>query len=47
TFNCGIGMTVIVSAAQADAALALLAAQGERASLIGEVRAGVGDVLIQ
>jgi phosphoribosylformylglycinamidine cyclo-ligase len=47
TFNCGLGMVVIVAAAQADAALALLSAQGERASLIGEVRAGAGDVLIQ
>jgi phosphoribosylformylglycinamidine cyclo-ligase len=47
TFNCGIGMVVIVAAAQADAALALLTAHGERASLIGEVRAGAGDVLIQ
>ena len=47
TFNCGIGMVAIVPAQQADAALSLLAAHGETASLIGEVRAGDGDVLIQ
>jgi phosphoribosylformylglycinamidine cyclo-ligase len=47
TFNCGIGMVAIVAASQVDAALALLAAHGERASVIGEVRAGTGDVLIQ
>jgi phosphoribosylaminoimidazole (AIR) synthetase len=40
-------MVVIVPATRADAALALLTAQGERASLIGEVRVGAGDVLIQ
>jgi phosphoribosylformylglycinamidine cyclo-ligase len=47
TFNCGIGMVVIVPAARAAAALELLAASGERAQLIGEVRAGGRGVVIQ
>ncbi len=42
TFNCGIGMVVVVPPAAADDALALLAAAGERAQLIGEVSAGEG-----
>jgi phosphoribosylformylglycinamidine cyclo-ligase len=47
TFNCGIGMVAIVPAAQADAALALLAAQGETAMRIGTIAAGDGGVLIR
>ena len=46
TFNCGIGMTVIVPAARATAALEFLAARGESAQLIGEVRAGSRGVFI-
>ena len=38
-FNCGIGMTVIVSAENADAAMAQLAAAGETVYRIGEIRA--------
>jgi phosphoribosylformylglycinamidine cyclo-ligase len=47
TFNCGIGMVVVVPAAQADAALEFLVARGERAQLIGEVRRGERGVLIE
>jgi phosphoribosylformylglycinamidine cyclo-ligase len=47
TFNCGIGMVVIVAAAQADAALSVLRASGERAQIIGEVIAGGDGVLIE
>ena len=47
TFNCGIGMIAIVPADSADRALGLLTAQGETAAVIGEVRAGHGDVLIR
>jgi phosphoribosylformylglycinamidine cyclo-ligase len=46
TFNCGIGMVVIVPAAQAAAAVELLSGCGERAGLIGEVRHGAGSVVI-
>ncbi|WP_186108028.1 phosphoribosylformylglycinamidine cyclo-ligase [Burkholderia gladioli] len=38
-FNCGIGMAVIVSAADADAAVAELSAAGEQVWKIGRVRA--------
>jgi phosphoribosylformylglycinamidine cyclo-ligase len=38
-FNCGIGMTVIVSAENADAAFAQLTAAGETVSRIGTIRA--------
>ncbi len=38
-FNCGIGMTVIVSKENADAAMAQLQAAGETVFRIGEIRA--------
>lgn len=38
TFNCGIGMVVIVSAAQAEAAKTLLENEGEQVAVIGYVR---------
>ena len=43
TFNCGIGMVVIVSAANAEAATALLTAEGETVYRLGLVRARQGD----
>ena len=42
-FNCGIGMVVIVSKENADAAMAQLSAAGETVSLIGEIRERKGD----
>jgi phosphoribosylformylglycinamidine cyclo-ligase len=47
TFNCGIGMVVVVDAADADRALALLGGLGERAARIGEVRAGSAGALVR
>jgi phosphoribosylformylglycinamidine cyclo-ligase len=46
TFNCGIGMVVIVPANALAAALQLLAAQGETAWHIGDVQRGSGGVVI-
>lgn len=43
TFNCGIGMVVIVAAEHADAAAELLRTQGETVFRIGRVRARQGD----
>jgi phosphoribosylformylglycinamidine cyclo-ligase len=45
TFNCGIGMVVVVARDDADAALARLTAAGERATLIGEVVTGAGVLI--
>ncbi len=42
TFNCGIGMVVVVARTDVDAALGLLQGAGERASVIGEVVRGAG-----
>jgi phosphoribosylformylglycinamidine cyclo-ligase len=42
-FNCGIGMAVIVSADDAEAAIAQLGAAGESVSRIGQIRARQGD----
>lgn len=44
TFNCGIGMAVIVDAADADAAIETLSNSGEQAWRLGHVRSGAGGV---
>ena len=44
TFNCGVGMVVIVDAAEADSAIALFEQQGETAWRLGEV--GDGDAAV-
>ncbi len=43
TFNCGIGMVVVMAAADAEAAIAHLQATGETVARIGVIRARVGD----
>jgi len=43
TFNCGIGMVVIVDKGDTDAALAQLNAAGETATVIGTIRARDGN----
>jgi phosphoribosylformylglycinamidine cyclo-ligase len=45
-FNCGIGMTVHVAAADADQAISVLRDAGQEALVIGEVRAGGHGVVI-
>jgi phosphoribosylformylglycinamidine cyclo-ligase len=42
-FNCGIGLVIVVAAADADAAMAELKAQGEAVYRIGKIRARSGD----
>jgi phosphoribosylformylglycinamidine cyclo-ligase len=46
TFNCGIGMIAVVPQEQAAQAVALLAASGESAQIIGEIRCGSRGVVI-
>ncbi len=43
TFNCGIGMVVVVAKENADTAIAQLNAAGETATAIGVIRARNGD----
>jgi phosphoribosylformylglycinamidine cyclo-ligase len=47
TFNCGVGMVVIVPAAHAAEAIRLLEQTGEHAMLIGAVGRGEGGVVIE
>jgi phosphoribosylformylglycinamidine cyclo-ligase len=47
TFNCGLGMTLTVAAADADPALAILRRCGEQASVVGEVRSGTRGAVIE
>ena len=46
TFNCGIGMTVILDAGNADRALSVLERAGESAQIIGSVREDLDGVRI-
>ena len=46
TFNMGVGMTVVVPAAQADKALEILKAQGENACVLGEIVTGDEKVVL-
>lgn len=43
TFNCGIGMVVIVAAEDADAAIASLSDSGETVYRLGQIRARAGE----
>jgi phosphoribosylformylglycinamidine cyclo-ligase len=45
-FNCGIGMTIQLAAADADKAMSLLRDAGQEALVIGEVRSGSRGVVI-
>jgi phosphoribosylformylglycinamidine cyclo-ligase len=45
-FNCGIGMTIHLAAADADRAIGILRESGQEALVIGEVRGGTRGVVI-
>ena len=50
TFNCGIGMAVVVAAADAERAMQSLAAMGETVYRIGEIQtrtAGQAQTIVQ
>jgi phosphoribosylformylglycinamidine cyclo-ligase len=46
TFNCGIGLALIVAPPSLDRAVAMLRESGEAPAVIGEVRRGSGGVVI-
>ena len=46
TFNMGVGMSVVVSKEDADAALDILRAQGEDAYVLGEITEGTDKVVL-
>ena len=46
TFNMGVGMSVVVSKEDADAALAVLRAEGEDAYVLGEITEGADKVVL-
>jgi phosphoribosylformylglycinamidine cyclo-ligase len=46
-FNCGIGMVVVVAAADAEAATALLTAAGETVFRMGTLEAGSGEAQVR
>ena len=46
TFNMGVGMSVVVSKEDADAALDILRAQGEDAYVLGEITGGADKVVL-
>jgi phosphoribosylformylglycinamidine cyclo-ligase len=43
TFNCGVGMIIALPAVEADAAIALMNANGEKAWKIGTIAASTGE----
>ena len=46
TYNMGVGMSIVVPAAEADAALEILKAHGEDAYLIGEITTGDDKIVL-
>jgi phosphoribosylformylglycinamidine cyclo-ligase len=46
TFNCGVGMILVVAADKADAVAAVLAREGESVSRLGEVIEANGDARV-
>lgn len=46
-FNCGIGMALVIAAADIDRARALLEAEGEHVTQIGRIETGAGEAAIR
>jgi len=46
-FNCGLGMVVAVDPSAAEAAVSLARTRGVGATVIGTVRLGSGNVILQ
>lgn len=47
TFNCGVGMVLVVAAEQANQAIKSLNQKGENAFILGEIRAGGAEPSVQ
>ncbi|MCL1958448.1 MAG: phosphoribosylformylglycinamidine cyclo-ligase [Spirochaetes bacterium] len=47
TYNMGVGMCVITASGNADEALRMLNSSGEKAAIIGEIKAGIDGVVIE
>lgn len=47
TFNCGVGMILVVDAADAEKTIAHLNAQGETAFMVGEIKDGAAEEQVQ
>ena len=47
TFNCGVGLVIVVDEADADNAVSILKAHGENAWLIGDIAAKDGDEQVE
>jgi phosphoribosylformylglycinamidine cyclo-ligase len=46
TFNCGIGMVVVVAPAQVGAVKAVLEREGEKVVRLGEITMAAGDAVV-
>jgi len=47
TFNCGVGMILVVPEDNVDSAIAHLNSTGETAFLLGEIKSGAADAQVQ
>ena len=47
TFNCGVGMVLVVEPSKAEQSLRILEAAGEQAFIIGEIVAGKSDPIVK
>jgi len=47
TFNCGVGMILVVAPENVDAAIANLSSAGETAFIMGEIKSGSADAQVQ